>query len=253
MVLNEFDELYWHSLAASVVGCEPLDLKSMSLADDFAEITAPRSRLLEFNSALNLVHSNWTQPLPQPIDEYKVNNTYSPPLEEERCADLILSPQSVYVPQGSMFFVIKSFTEEDVKTGFMHKVWSSTDLGNKRLNKAYSARHSNERVFLFFSVNGSGKFCGVAEMVSGLTDTCENPIWIEKSRWKGQFKVQWLYVKDIYNHHLRHLKVPQNELKPVTNSRDTQELPEDVGMAMLDIFKKLHSHSSFLQNLGPTL
>lgn len=164
--------------------------------------------------------------------------------------DLILSPRSIYVPQDSKFFVIKSFDEVDVKTSFMHKVWSSTDMGNKRLNAAYTSRHSNERIFLFFSVNSSGKFCGIAEMVSPLIASRQSAdLWMDKSRWRGEFKVQWLYVKDVYNSQLRHLEVPKNEFKAVTNSRDTQELPEDVGIEMLEIFKKTKSQTSFLQSL----
>ena len=38
----------------------------------------------------------------------------------------------------------------------------------------------------------------------------------------GQFKVKWIYVKDVPNQQLRHIKLENNENKPVTNSRDTQ-------------------------------
>jgi hypothetical protein len=267
------DELDWHSVVASVVGCEMSELKDSALAPLHEELpdcgSAPRSMKLEFNSSFNLVTSNWCiadrnffsssdqEDSKTTAQDYTSNSRYTTKTHlthnesrspKSETSDLILSPQSVYVPQDSRFFVIKSFTEADVKTSFMHKVWSSTDLGNKRLNKAYTARHSNERIFLFFSVNGSGKFCGIAEMISPLLETKESPIWMEKSRWRGEFKVQWLYVKDIYNNHFRQLKVPQNEWKSVTSSRDTQELPTDVGKQMLEIFKRTQSQTSFLQN-----
>lgn len=61
-------------------------------------------------------------------------------------------------------------------------------------------------------------------------------VWAEDSRWKSVFPVSWLVVKDISNRKLKHLRVPKNENKPVTNSRDTQELPFDVGLSMLEIF-----------------
>jgi hypothetical protein len=48
--------------------------------------------------------------------------------------------------------------------------------------------------------------------------------------------VRWVFVKDIPNSQLRHIRVWNNENKPVTNSRDTQELPPDAGLAMLRIF-----------------
>ena len=38
----------------------------------------------------------------------------------------------------------------------------------------------------------------------------------------GQFKVKWIYVKDVPNSQLRHIRLENNENKPVTNSRDTQ-------------------------------
>lgn len=48
--------------------------------------------------------------------------------------------------------------------------------------------------------------------------------WLE-DKWKGQFKVRWIFCKDIPNSQLRHIILPNNENKPVTNSRDTQEVP----------------------------
>lgn len=38
-------------------------------------------------------------------------------------------------PMPARFFVIKSFSEEDVCMSLQHQVWSSTELGNRRLDK----------------------------------------------------------------------------------------------------------------------
>ena len=38
----------------------------------------------------------------------------------------------------------------------------------------------------------------------------------------GKFNVKWIYVKDVPNSQLRHIRLENNENKPVTNSRDTQ-------------------------------
>ncbi len=38
----------------------------------------------------------------------------------------------------------------------------------------------------------------------------------------GKFQVRWIYVKDVPNSQLRHIRLENNENKPVTNSRDTQ-------------------------------
>lgn len=184
--------------------------------------------------------------------------------------NLILSPSIISIPSGSRFFVIKSFNEQDIISSFTHKVWSSTDLGNNRLSKAFnSMRNSNlKRIFLFFSVNGSGQFCGIAEMKSKIVkkndgnNEVDDDIWLDSSRWKGKFKIQWLLIKDIPNIYLRHLKIPINiqqqynsdnhnefEMRPVTNSRDTQELPFEIGEQMIQIFKDVDSKTSFLQKM----
>lgn len=39
-----------------------------------------------------------------------------------------------------------------------------------------------------------------------------------------------------------------NEGKPVTNSRDTQEVPTDVGVAMLELFEKFENETSILDD-----
>lgn len=58
---------------------------------------------------------------------------------------------------------------------------------------------------------------------------------MEQTRWKGEFPVEWLLIKDVPNRFFQHLKIPSNEYKPVTNSRDTQEIPYDIGVSMLKI------------------
>ena len=78
-------------------------------------------------------------------------------------------------------------------------------------------------------------------------------------KFSGQFKVKWIYVKDVPNSQLRHIRLENNENKPVTNSRDTQvprglsasqlsvvsdsiqfqEVPPDKGRAVLKI---IHSY-----------
>jgi len=66
--------------------------------------------------------------------------------------------------------------------------------------------------------------------------TTSSSVWTQTDKWKGRMDVRWIFVKDIPNSQLRHIRVYNNENKPVTNSRDTQELPPDAGMAMLRIF-----------------
>jgi hypothetical protein len=73
-------------------------------------------------------------------------------------------------------------------------------------------------------------------MVSPVDYTTSSSVWTQTDKWKGRMDVRWIFVKDIPNSQLRHIRVWNNENKPVTNSRDTQELPPDAGLAMLRIF-----------------
>lgn len=135
---------------------------------------------------------------------------------------------------NARFFVIKSYSGLDVQASMQNGIWASTELGNKRLDKAF--REAQGSIYLFFSVNSSAKFCGVAKMKGPIDFTKASDIWVESSRWKGIFPVEWLIVKEIPNRLLRHLRVCLNENKPVANSRDTQELPFDIGIAMMGTF-----------------
>lgn len=139
------------------------------------------------------------------------------------------------VSPGSRFFVIKSFSADDIESSRKNRIWTSTALGNKRLDKAYAETDAGS-IFLFYSVNSSMKFCGVARMEDRVNFSSNSDVWAENARWNGVFPVSWLVVKDISNRRLKHLTVPKNENKPVTCSRDTQEIPFDVGLAMLEKF-----------------
>ncbi len=83
-------------------------------------------------------------------------------------------------------------------------------------------------MYLYFSVNGSGHFCGMAEMTSAVDMSSTLSVW-SQDKWRGQFTVKWIYVKDVPNAALRHIRLENNENKPVTNSRDTQEVPVEKG------------------------
>lgn len=62
--------------------------------------------------------------------------------------------------------MIKSYTEDDVHKSLKYEIWSSTDPGNKRLDKAFKENAGRGPIYLFFSVNASGHFCGMAEMLT---------------------------------------------------------------------------------------
>ena len=150
----------------------------------------------------------------------------------------------------AMFFVIKSYSEDDVHKSIKYNVWASTSNGNKKLDAAF--REAKEKpdgcpVFLLFSVNTSGQFVGLAEMV-GPVDFNKTVEYWQQDKWTGCFPVKWHIVKDVPNASLRHITLKNNENKPVTNSRDTQEVNFEQGIQILKIFKDHSSKTCILDD-----
>ncbi|WVO14378.1 hypothetical protein L204_102011 [Cryptococcus depauperatus] len=155
-------------------------------------------------------------------------------------------------PKNAKFFVIKSYTEEDVQKSLKHEIWSSTVLGNKRLDAAYRDNAGKGPIYLFFSVNGSRHFCGVAEMITPVDETKTSKVWAQ-DKWKGVFEVKWIFARDVPSSALRHIRLTNTpECKPITNSRDTQELPYEAGCEVLEIFldHQTKSKTSLLQDFA---
>eukprot|EP01117_Protostelium_nocturnum_P011514 TRINITY_DN4174_c0_g1_i1.p1 TRINITY_DN4174_c0_g1~~TRINITY_DN4174_c0_g1_i1.p1 ORF type:complete len:281 (+),score=99.60 TRINITY_DN4174_c0_g1_i1:175-1017(+) len=69
-------------------------------------------------------------------------------------------------PTSARFFIIKSYSEDDVHKSIKYGIWASTDSGNKRLDKAYKESASKGPIYLFYSVNASGQFYGMSKMMS---------------------------------------------------------------------------------------
>ncbi|PIA43993.1 hypothetical protein AQUCO_01800215v1 [Aquilegia coerulea] len=146
------------------------------------------------------------------------------------------------------FFVIKSYSEDNVHKSIKYGVWASTPNGNKKLDAAYhEAKEKHCPVFLLFSVNASAQFCGVAEMV-GPVDFDKSVDYWQQDKWSGQFPVKWHIIKDVPNSQFRHIILENNDSKPVTNSRDTQEVKLEQGLEMLNIFKNYETNLSILDD-----
>uniref|UniRef100_A0A7N0ULK7 YTH domain-containing family protein n=1 Tax=Kalanchoe fedtschenkoi TaxID=63787 RepID=A0A7N0ULK7_KALFE len=150
------------------------------------------------------------------------------------------------------FFIIKSYSEDDVHKSVKYNVWASTPNGNKKLDSAYKLAQEMPKpcpIFLFFSVNASGQFVGLAEMVSSV-DFDKNLEYWQQDKWNGCFSLKWHIVKDVPNVLLKHIILENNENKPVTNSRDTQEVKLEQGLQMLKIFKDHSCRTSILDDFG---
>ncbi|CAH2068708.1 unnamed protein product [Thlaspi arvense] len=158
--------------------------------------------------------------------------------------------------ENAKFFVIKSYSEDDIHKCIKYDVWSSTPNGNKKLDDAFheaevkaSETGTQCPVILFFSVNGSGQFVGVAEMIESV-DFHKNMDFWQLDKWNGSFPVKWHIIKDIPNMHLRHIILENNDGRPVTYSRDTQEIGLKQGIEMLNIFKSYSERTSVLDDFN---
>ncbi|KAL8114763.1 hypothetical protein AgCh_021577 [Apium graveolens] len=152
------------------------------------------------------------------------------------------------------FYVIKSYNEDNIHKSVKYDVWSSTPDGNRKLDAAFKMAKTSEAgiecpIFLFFSVNGSGQFVGVAEMI-GPVDFKNNLDFWEVNKWSGFFPVKWHIIKDVPNAHLRHIILENNDNRPVTFTRDTQEIGLEQGLEMLQIFKTFDEESSLLEDFN---
>ena len=87
-----------------------------------------------------------------------------------------------------------------------------------------------------YVASSSGHFCGMAEM---LTAVCESPISFSRGahrstlpqvdysrsstvwasdKWKGVFKVRWIFVRDIPNSSLRHIRLKYARIRHLPNA-----------------------------------
>ncbi|KAK7884181.1 hypothetical protein WMY93_027304 [Mugilogobius chulae] len=174
-----------------------------------------------------------------------VGGNVHPVLEKLRASHSYNPKDFEWNLKNGRVFIIKSYSEDDIHRSIKYSIWCSTEHGNKRLDGAFRAMNGKGPVYLLFSVNGSGHFCGVAEMRSPVDYGTSAGVWAQ-DKWKGKFDVDWLFVKDVPNSQLRHIRLENNDNKPVTNSRDTQEVPLEKAKQVLKIIAQYkHTTSIF--------
>ena len=147
---------------------------------------------------------------------------------------------SKQLDEKSMFFVIKSFSEEDVHKAIKYGVWASTKSGNQTLDNAFNITcEQGGEVYLFFSPNGSGRFVGVAKMTSGIDLNKVFVYWTQDRKWSGMIEIEWVFVKDVPFKMFDNIEImmKDGQRKKVKNSRDTQEVPFLEAVTMIKIFE----------------
>ena len=130
------------------------------------------------------------------------------------------------VDSNSKFFVIKSFSEEDVHKSIKYGVWSSSKNGNLTLSNAFQiTKEKNGNVYLFFSCNGSGRYAGIARMKTPCDENRTFDFWTQDGKWTGL-----------------------GEIKPISNARDTQEIPFEQAKIMIEKISKYQNSNTILEH-----
>ena len=149
------------------------------------------------------------------------------------------------------FFVIKSFSEEDVHKSIKYNVWSSSKDGNLTLSNAFRITEENKgNVYLFYSCNGSGRYAGVARMKSPCDETKTFGLWTQDGKWPGLFDVEWLFIKDVPFREFKTviITMKDGEVKPISNARDTQEIPFEQAKIMIQKIAEYQNTNTILEN-----
>ena len=155
------------------------------------------------------------------------------------------------VDSNSKFFVIKSFSEEDVHKSIKYGVWSSSKNGNLTLSNAFQmTKEKNGNVYLFFSCNGSGRYVGVARMKTSCDENRTFEFWTQDGKWTGLFDVEWLFIKDVPFKEFKEIIITMKdgEIKPISNARDTQEIPFEQAKIMLEKISNYQNSNTILEH-----
>ena len=167
--------------------------------------------------------------------------------------DINTKNKAIYekVDSNSKFFVIKSFSEEDVHKSIKYGVWSSSRNGNLTLSNAFLlTKEKNSNVYLFFSCNGRGRYAGVARMKTPCDENRTFEFWTQDGKWPGLFDVEWLFIKDVPFKEFKEIIITMKdgEIKPISNARDTQEIPFQQAKIMLEKISNYQNSNTILEH-----
>ena len=155
------------------------------------------------------------------------------------------------INQNCKFFVIKSFSEEDVHKSIKYNVWSSSKNGNLTLSNAFNiTKEKNGSVYLFFSCNGSGRYAGIARMKTPCDENKSFELWTQDGKWPGLFDVEWLFIKDVPFKEFKNviITMKDGEIKPISNARDTQEIPFEQAKIMIQKIAEYQNSNTILEH-----
>ncbi|KAJ6438954.1 artemis protein [Purpureocillium lavendulum] len=139
--------------------------------------------------------------------------------------------------QDSRFFLIKCFNTANVYLSQRDGLWVTQAKNSTAFTEAFQQCKS---VLLFFSINKSHGFQGVARMTSAPDKSIRKPSWIANINLTAvtpPFRVEWIVKSEVDFDRFADIQNPLNEDRAVVVGRDGQEYPSDVGRTMLAIMK----------------
>ena len=117
-------------------------------------------------------------------------------------------------------------------------------------NSFKKTKEIGAETYLFFSTNASGKFSGMARIKGDLQDDKIFPFWSQDQKWAGIFEIEWIFIKDCPFREFKNIIIPMRdgETKCVSNSRDTQGIPEKEGLLMAEITQNFVYSNTILEH-----
>ena len=155
------------------------------------------------------------------------------------------------INNNSKFFVIKSFSEEDIHKSIKYGVWSSSKNGNITLSNAFNiTKEKGGNVYLFFSCNRSGRYVGVAKMKTECDYNKYFDYWTQDGKWPGLFDVEWLFIKDVPFKEFKDIIIimKDGKAKKISDARNTQEIPYEQAKIMLNKIEKYQNSNTILEH-----
>ncbi|KAL9607876.1 MAG: hypothetical protein Q9167_007254 [Letrouitia subvulpina] len=135
---------------------------------------------------------------------------------------------------GCRYFVIKSFTAQNVVAAQRDCIWATQPKNLEVFTEAFNGcRH----VILIFSVNNSRAFQGYSKMLSLPSADIPAPEWQSRLLWQSThpFRIEWITIAETRFHRVAHLKNALNEGQMVLVGKDGQEIEAECGRSLCEL------------------
>ena len=75
-------------------------------------------------------------------------------------------------------------------------------------------------------------------------------LWTQDGKWPGLFDVEWLFIKDVPFKEFKNIIITMKdgEVKPISNSRDTQEIPYEQAKIMIQKIAEYQNTNTILEH-----